>query len=75
VDGLVDVLVRLEPHQLVDAILRRETAHLLRLVLPHPAREVIGDADIQRSVAVGREDVDEGGMRYLLCSIRCASVE
>src|SRR6218665_2553087 len=58
-DRFADVRVHLEPHQLVDAIPGRKPANFLGLVLPDATREVVGDADVKRTVAAGGEDVDE----------------
>src|SRR4051812_34492004 len=48
----------LEIHELIDGISTRETGDQSRFVLADPTREIVGDADIERAIALARQDVN-----------------
>jgi hypothetical protein len=57
--GFKNGIERLEIDQQVDTVFPCEAGNELGLMLSHAPRQIIGDADIERSVSLAGEDVDE----------------
>src|SRR5882672_4102081 len=56
-DGADCIIVDFEPHQLVDAISRREAAGCLGAMLVCTAHDIVGHAEIQRAVLLARKEI------------------
>src|SRR6185437_369939 len=56
-DGFVDVAVGFEPDETVDTIFLGEAFDQVVLVFPRATQDIVGDADVERSVAFAGEDV------------------
>ena len=61
--AIADLGVLLEPDQACDAMLFGEALKHTIFVLPNPADEVTRHTEIERSVALAREEIDKAGSR------------